>query len=136
MWGNIILLTYEHLHQPVRFPCVRWMKQITGRVSARPGTLRTRLWAACAEGMGGSSARRGRAGYHSRYPRGSGGQGEEEGATPQEAELERATNGKKQGLNLRSRIAPLCRTGNVIPEEGLTQSQRRSPAVVSKRAAV
>lgn len=63
-------------------------------------------------------------------------QGEEDGAMPQEAELERATNRKRHGLNLQSRIAPLCRTGNAIPAEGLTKSQRRSLAVISKRAAV
>lgn len=35
------------------------------------------------------------------------GQGEEDGATSQEAELERAANGEKHGFNLRSRTAPL-----------------------------
>ena len=63
-------------------------------------------------------------------------QGEEDGATSQEAELERAANGEKHGLNLWSRTAPLCRTGYpVIPEEGLTQSRRHSLPVISKRAA-
>lgn len=53
-------------------------------------------------------------------------QGEEDRAMSQEAELETDAVGEKHGLNL---------LGNAIPEEGLTQSQRHSLAVISKRAA-
>lgn len=138
MWGNIIPLTYEHLHQPVRSPHVRRVKQMKGFSVARDPTDKVR-GSLC---IGGRRHQRWKGTCWVPQPLSQREwraedvrQGEEEGAMPQEAEIERATNGKKHGLNLRSQTAPLCRMGSAIPKEGLTQSQRRSLAVISKRAA-
>lgn len=91
MWGNIILLTQEHLQQPVQSLHVRWTMRITGgRVLAQPGTLRMvgTCWVPRPLSQRGWRA-------------GDVGQGEEDGATPQGAELA-SDDWEKHGSSLRS----------------------------------